>query len=54
MPVYEFRCQTCNQSFSLVIKISEYGKKEFTCPKCKSDKVKRQISSFQTITTKKS
>ena len=54
MPVYEFKCQKCNQNFSLVITISEYEKKGFTCPKCKSDKVKRQISSFQTITTKKS
>jgi putative FmdB family regulatory protein len=54
MPVYEFICQKCDCNFSLAITISEYEKKKFKCPKCKSDKVKRQISSFQTITTKKS
>jgi putative FmdB family regulatory protein len=54
MPVYEFICQKCEHNFSLAITISEYEKKKFTCPKCKSDKVKRQISSFQTITSKKS
>ncbi len=54
MPIYEFVCLKCKRSFSLAITISEYGKKIFTCPKCKSDKVKRQISSFQTITSKKS
>lgn len=54
MPVYEFICQKCDHDFSLVVTISEYGKKKVTCPKCESDKVKRQISSFQTITSKKS
>jgi putative FmdB family regulatory protein len=54
MPIYEFICQKCDHAFSLVITISEYEKKNFTCPKCKSDKVKRQISSFQAITSKKS
>jgi len=54
MPVYEFICQKCDCDFSLVVTISEYEKKKFTCPKCKSDKVKRQISLFQTITSKKS
>ena len=53
MPVYEFICHKCDHNFSLVISISEYEKRKFTCPKCKSDKVKRQLSSFQTITSKK-
>ena len=54
MPVYEFMCQTCNHKFSIAVTLSEYERKNFTCPKCKSDKVKRQISSFQAITSKKS
>jgi len=54
MPVYEFICQECDHNFSLTITISEYEKKKFSCPKCKNDEVKRQISSFQTITSKKS
>lgn len=54
MPVYEFICQKCDHNFLLVVTISEYEKKKITCPECKSNKVKRQISSFQTITSKKS
>lgn len=54
MPIYEFICQKCEHNFSLAITLAEYEKKQFTCPKCKSDKVKRQLSTFQTITSKKS
>lgn len=54
MPVYEFICEKCDHSFSLDMSITEYEKKKFSCPKCKSKKVRRQISSFQVITSKKS
>ncbi|MGW8192786.1 MAG: FmdB family zinc ribbon protein [Desulforhopalus sp.] len=54
MPVYEFICKKCDHNFSLTMALSEYDKKKFTCPKCKSGQVKRQISTFQTITSKKS
>lgn len=55
MPVYEFICNSCDHAFVLILKISEYEKQQkFTCPKCKSNDVKRQISSFQAITSKKS
>lgn len=54
MPVYEFICQKCDTDFSLEMKVSEYEKKKVTCQKCKSEKVKRKISTFQTITSKKS
>lgn len=54
MPTYEFICEKCNKPFILVMKISEYEKGKFRCPKCKSTKVKQQITSFQTITSSKS
>jgi putative FmdB family regulatory protein len=54
MPTYEFVCEKCKKSFTLMMKISEYEKKKFRCPKCKSKKVKQQITSFQTITSNKS
>jgi putative FmdB family regulatory protein len=54
MPIYEFICEKCNKPFTLVIKVLEYEKKEFQCPKCKSGKVKQQVTSFQAITSKKS
>lgn len=54
MPTYEFVCEKCKKSFSLLMKISDYEKKKFSCPKCKSKRVKQQLTSFQTITAKKS
>jgi len=54
MPTYEFKCEKCNKKFSHIMSVSEYDKTKFRCPKCKSTKVKQQISSFQTVTSKKS
>ncbi len=54
MPSYDFRCEKCNKKFTLTLSISEYDKATFRCPKCKSTRVKQQITSFQTVTSKKS
>jgi putative FmdB family regulatory protein len=54
MPTYEFVCDNCKKSFNLFMKISDYEKKKVSCPKCKSRKVKQQLTAFQTITSKKS
>ncbi len=54
MPVYEFKCEKCRKRFTLTMAISEYEKRKFKCPKCKSSKVKQQITSFQTVTSRKS
>ena len=54
MPRYEFVCENCQKSFTLDIKMAEYEKKKFRCPKCNSMKTRQQITSFQTITSKKS
>ena len=54
MPTYEFVCEKCKKRFTLILSISEYEKKKMECPKCKSRKVKQQISSFQAVTSKKS
>ncbi len=54
MPVYEFICEKCKKPFTLTMKFSEYEKTKVTCPKCKSTKVRQQVTSFQAITSKKS
>jgi len=54
MPTYEFTCEKCNKSFTVVLSISEYEKKKYQCPKCKGKNLKQLISSFQTVTSKKS
>lgn len=54
MPTYDFKCDKCNKKFTLNLSISEYDKTKFRCPKCKSTRVKQQITAFQTVTSKKS
>jgi putative FmdB family regulatory protein len=45
MPIYEYRCNDCGNSFSRLQKIgaSADGVK---CPKCEGEQVERQVSSF--------
>ena len=54
MPTYEFRCEKCEKKFTSTMTISEYEKKKRRCPKCKSTRVKQEISSFQVVTSRKS
>jgi putative FmdB family regulatory protein len=54
MPTYEYECLACKKRFALLFSISEYGKTKASCPKCKSKKVKRIVSTFITKTSRKS
>ena len=45
MPIYEFRCKTCNHVFEELIMRST-DKAELTCPKCGTPKVDQLMSSF--------
>ncbi len=54
MPTYEYECRGCNKKFTLVQRISEHGTTKVVCPKCKSTKVKQNISAFTTKTSRKS
>jgi len=54
MPTYNFYCTKCKKTFSIIISVSEYEKKKYSCPMCKGKQIEQQISSFQTVTSKKS
>ena len=54
MPTYEFRCEKCEKKFTRTLTISEYENAKFRCPKCKSTRVKQEVTSFQVVTSKKS
>jgi putative FmdB family regulatory protein len=43
MPIYEYFCEQCRESFSLLQRMGS-GPGETTCPGCGSHQVKRQIS----------
>ncbi len=54
MPTYEYACEACKKKFSLIQSFSEHETAKVACPKCKSKKVKQQISTFVTKTSRKS
>lgn len=54
MPTYEFRCDACSKSFTLVLTLEALEKKDYACPHCRSTDLKQQISTFQTKTSRKS
>jgi len=45
MPVYEYICAKCKESFSLLQKIGT-TEKDTVCPECGSREVKKKISLF--------
>mgnify|MGYP000993838894 CR=1 FL=1 len=45
MPMYEYRCQTCGNTFEQLRRFSD-ADRDLECPDCKSTAVKRLISSF--------
>lgn len=54
MPIYDFKCSRCKKKFTRFMSIAEFESKKRKCPKCGSSKVDQLITSFLTITAKKS
>ena len=55
MPVYEFECQVCHHTFTLVQTFAEHDKHaKVTCPKCSSGDVQQLLSHVTVQTARKS
>jgi len=54
MPVYDYVCKDCNQSFELVLTLSEHDKNKIKCPMCGSKNVEQETAAFFAATPKKS
>lgn len=54
MPVYEYLCNECGAIFTELLTVNEMEKRKTSCPKCRSENVKRIVSHIHTITSKKS
>lgn len=50
MPIYEYICLKCNNSFSLLQKIGS-TEKDTTCSYCGSKNVKKRVSAFSSSST---
>ena len=54
MPVYDYVCKDCQESFELVLTLSEHDKNKIKCPKCGSTDVEQETTEFFAVTSKKS
>ncbi len=42
MPIYEYECKECGESFEVLV----FGNKKVKCPKCDSEKIVKKLSTF--------
>jgi putative FmdB family regulatory protein len=54
MPEYVYKCEACRKSFTATMGMLEHETAKIKCPKCKSVKVRQEITSFGVATKKKS
>jgi putative FmdB family regulatory protein len=54
MPIYEFKCQECGNTFDELVSISKLDNNDVKCPECDSKNTKRQISAPSIGNSKKS
>lgn len=54
MPSYDFICKDCGHRFTIMMSVADYEKHSSECPKCNSRNIRRTISPFSVITSKKS
>ena len=54
MPLYEYFCKKCGQSFVFTMTVSEHEKKRVQCPHCNGNEIVPQFQSFFAKTSKKS
>ena len=45
MPLYEYRCRQCEESFEILQRIGA-GAEGLVCPKCGASKLSKQVSTF--------
>ena len=45
MPIYEYRCRKCNETFEVIQKVNE-DNSDLRCPKCETDRPERLLSAF--------
>ena len=43
MPIYEYRCQSCQNRVGIRLSYAEYGKKKVVCPVCGGKNLKRLV-----------
>ena len=53
MPVYDYVCHDCQETFELILTLTEH-EKDAKCPNCGSKNVEQEATAFYAVTGKKS
>jgi|WetSurMetagenome_2_1015567.scaffolds.fasta_scaffold01728_4 putative FmdB family regulatory protein len=55
MPFYDYGCLDCGHDFSVFLTLQEFDSlPKIVCPQCGSDNVRRKITGFVAMTSRKS
>lgn len=54
MPVYEYLCKDCHETFTKALTIAVHDKEPINCPKCGGKNVRQEFTAFYPVTSKKS
>ncbi len=54
MPTYEYRCDKCRRSFTVVQAMSAHGSRAPACPKCRSRSTRQLLAPPYVKTVRKS
>jgi len=54
MPVYEYKCLSCQKDFLVATTLKEHESGPPFCPACKGTKVEQVMTSFSAKTSRKS
>ena len=44
MPIYEYRCRACDNTFSTLVASSDTPEEEIVCPRCKERQAEKLLS----------
>lgn len=54
MPVYDYKCLDCKETFTKILTLAEHDRQVVQCPKCSSKNVEQVVAAFFAVTSKKS
>ena len=49
MPVYEYRCRSCGNTFSALVASSDTPAEDIECPRCKEHRAEKLLSMKATV-----
>jgi len=54
MPVYEYRCRACGNTFSALVASSDTPEKDIVCPRCKERQAEKLLSMRTAVVNRRS